>query len=202
MRRLATDSIALLIYAALVVWLTWPLGAHLATHLPNAAVESRFDGLLVTWALAHESRALASDPARLGEANIYFPARHALFYAEAGFGALPYFVGPFLLTDNPALAMNLTLLLSVALSAWALPLAVIAGGRLLGSATRAAGARLLAVLGLSAFAVILAYCGYLVVRLENPALQAQSPWPYPATVPSFDYGLRLPFLRTLVVPAT
>src|SRR2546427_813400 len=124
MRRLATDSIALLIYAALVVWLTWPLGAHLATHLPDAAVESRFDGLLVTWALAHESRALASDPARLGEANIYFPARHALFYAEAGFGALPYFVGPFLLTDNPALAVNLTLLLCVALSAWAVHLVV------------------------------------------------------------------------------
>lgn len=285
MRRLAIDLTALLFYGALVVWLTWPLGAHLATHRPDVAVESGFDGLLVTWALAHESRALASDPARFGEANIYFPTRHALFYAEAGFGALPYFIAPFLLTDNPVLAINFTLLLCVALTAWAvhlvvrwwtashaaafvaacallsshwllygflgavpnyavlqyfpfivyfsatparrfsealrllplivlqslssiylaptvfLPLVAIAGWRLLRSSTRAAGTRLLAVVALSAVAVLLAYSGYLLVRLENPALQTQSPWVNPATVQTLDYGLRLTFLRTLVVPA-
>src|SRR5262249_3921312 len=60
----------------------------------------------------------------LADANIYYPARHAFFYGDAGFGALPYFMPTFLLTGNPALASNLTFLVSLALTATALHVVV------------------------------------------------------------------------------
>jgi len=107
-------------WAVAVVLLTWPLGRHLGTHLPNTAVASGFDSLFVAWALAHESRALVTAPSTLGDGNIYHPTRHALFYGEAGFGALPYFLPPFLVTGNPALALNLVFLSGPVLTAWGL----------------------------------------------------------------------------------
>jgi hypothetical protein len=106
-------------YAGVVVWLTWPLGAHLTTHLAATHMACRVDGLLVTWALAFESRALTS-PAALAGGNIFHPTTHSLFYGEPAFGALPYFAVPFLATGNPAFATNVTFLLSTILTAWAL----------------------------------------------------------------------------------
>jgi len=35
------------------VFLTWPLGAHLATHLPGIAMGGPLDALLLGSALAH-----------------------------------------------------------------------------------------------------------------------------------------------------
>jgi len=120
MSRVAGALGGLILWAAVVGWLTWPLGAHLSTHLPDTAVASRFDSLFVAWALAHQSRALVTDPRTLPDGNIYYPARRALFYGEAGFGAVPYFMPTFLLTGNPALALNLVFLGSLALTAWGL----------------------------------------------------------------------------------
>ena len=105
----------LLQYVALVVVLTWPLAQYASTHLPGRLCS--FDNLLVTWALAHESRALVSDPCALPHAGIYHPTPYALFYGETAFGALPYFLPAFLLTNNPTLAMNVTFLLCVTLTA-------------------------------------------------------------------------------------
>jgi hypothetical protein len=112
------------VYAAAVVWLTWPLAQHLGTHLPNTWVACRYDSLLIGWALAHQADALVSAPWTFGDGNIFHPAPHALFYGEPGFGALPWFMPAYLLTDNPTLALNVTFLLSVALTAWALHLVV------------------------------------------------------------------------------
>ena len=114
----------LVLYAGLVVWLTWPLGVHLATHRANTHPACGFDPLHMAWALAHETHALTTAPTRLSEANIYFPARRALFYGDGGFGALPYFMPTFLLTGNPTLALNLTFLGCIALTACALHLVV------------------------------------------------------------------------------
>src|SRR5262245_34307784 len=72
------------------------------------------------WALAHQSRALVTAPWAIAEANIYHPTPHALFYGDAGTGALPFFMPTFLLTGNPTLASNVMFLGSVALAAWAL----------------------------------------------------------------------------------
>jgi hypothetical protein len=120
--RIAKGAAILAVYGALVVWLTWPLGAHLDTHLPDTGITCRYDSLLLAWALSHQSRALSEAPAKFPHANAYYPAQHALFYGEAGFGALPYFMPVFLATGNPALALNWTFLVCVALTAFSLHL--------------------------------------------------------------------------------
>jgi len=112
--------LALPLYVAVVVWLTWPLAAHVDTALPHTWEGCHFDLLQMVWALAHQSRALVTAPWAIAEANIYHPTPHALFYGDAGSGALPFFMPTFLLTGNPALASNLLFLGSVALAAWAL----------------------------------------------------------------------------------
>lgn len=112
----------LAVYVAAVVWLTWPLPAHLRTDLPHAHVICNFDQPQMIWALAYTSHRLVTDPAHLFDANIYHPTPHALLYAEAGFGALPFFFPTFVATGDPTLAANVMFLGSLALTAWGLHL--------------------------------------------------------------------------------
>jgi hypothetical protein len=111
-------------HGLLVGWLTWPLAAHAATHLPFTNWVCGCDTLNAAWSLTHQSRVLLAAPLSLAEGNIYWPARHTFLYGEAGFGALPYFLPPFWLTGNPALALNLTFLVSLTLTATALQIVV------------------------------------------------------------------------------
>jgi hypothetical protein len=115
---------SLLAYVAAVAWLTWPLAAHVTTHLPATRASWRYDALYGLWALAHETRALASDPALLFESDIFHPAPRTLFYGPLALGALPTFAPGFLATGNPTLAMNVTFLAALALTAWTLHLVV------------------------------------------------------------------------------
>jgi hypothetical protein len=109
---------ALLVQGALLVWLTWPLVPRLATHRPTRPIPvTDLDAPLLAWALAHETRALAGDPASFGDGGIFYPAPHALSYGEPAFAALPVFAPAFLATGNPTLALNLTFLLGVLLTA-------------------------------------------------------------------------------------
>jgi hypothetical protein len=78
----------------------------------------------MAWALAHQSRALTTAPWAFGDAGIYHPTPRSLFYGDAGFGAVPWFLPTFLATGNPTLASNLVFLGSVALTAWALHVVV------------------------------------------------------------------------------
>src|SRR5262245_15960473 len=123
-QRLAAAAAALLLYAAGIVWLTWPLAAHLGTHLPNTSIACRSDTLHIAWALAYQSPALATAPATYLDANIYHPARNTLFYFDPGFAALPYYLPLFLLTGNPALSINVVLLGCIVLTAWSLYMVV------------------------------------------------------------------------------
>ncbi|MBM4270109.1 MAG: hypothetical protein FJ144_26490 [Deltaproteobacteria bacterium] len=109
-------------YGALVVWLTWPLGAYLGTHFADVKAACRFDAPLDAWALAHQARALTSDWLSFPHAGAFHPSRFALYYGEAGFGALPFFLPAFLITGNPTLAENVMMLASFALTAWTLHL--------------------------------------------------------------------------------
>jgi hypothetical protein len=118
-------GLPLLLYAGLVAWLTWPLATHLATHLAATTASCRVDTSYMTWVLAFETHALTTDPLRLADANIFHPARHALFYGDTGFGALPYFLPVFLATGNPTLAINLTCFGCIALTAWTLHLVTV-----------------------------------------------------------------------------
>jgi len=107
-------------YLGVVVVLTWPLAPSAATHLPCPSAACTYDPFYSAWVLAYESHALATAPGALADANIYHPTPNALFYGPAGFGTLPYFAPLFLATGAPALALNVTLLVCIALSATAL----------------------------------------------------------------------------------
>jgi hypothetical protein len=121
--RPVTGALAVLAcYSVLTIGLTWPLAANLTTHLPYMGKASEFDTLYMGWVLAHESRAFTGATPSLLDTNIYYPARRTLFFGDTGFGALPYFLPPFLLTGNPTLALNVLMLGSVTLTAWTLHL--------------------------------------------------------------------------------
>src|SRR5215475_2126621 len=99
----------LLLYSTLVVWLTWPLASQLGTALPNPIPQAHVSAPRLGWALADESRVLTSG-ASFADAGIFHPASNALFFGEVAFGALPFFLPPFLLSGNPTLALNLLFL--------------------------------------------------------------------------------------------
>lgn len=111
-------------WLAVVVLLTWPLGGHLSTRLPDTHPACRFDALLTAWAGAWETEALVRAPSTLLDANLYHPVRHSLLFVEAGFGALPLFAPVYLATHDPALALNATFLLGAALTAASIHLVV------------------------------------------------------------------------------
>jgi hypothetical protein len=98
--------------AALAVLFTWPMA-------PRLGEVGRFDtgdGHWSIWCVAWVSHALATDPANLFDANIFFPHRDTLAYSEnnivAGVLGLPAYV----LTGNPYATHNLAVLLGVALA--------------------------------------------------------------------------------------
>src|SRR5262245_24670064 len=110
----------LAVYVALTVWRTWPLATRLTTHVPDAS----FDALFPLWALAYETHALTTGPLRFPDANIYHPAPGTAFYGPTTLGTVPLFAPTFLLTGNPFLAINLTIIGAIALSALGLHLVV------------------------------------------------------------------------------
>src|SRR5262249_16936441 len=106
-----------LLYGILVCWLTWPLAARLATHLPATATACDFDTLYTAWTLAWQTHAIGPAATNLLGANIHHPAPDALPYGPPAFGAVPYFGAVFVATRNPALALNLLFLGSLILAA-------------------------------------------------------------------------------------
>jgi hypothetical protein len=107
-------------YVGVLTWLTWPLAASAGSKLPDTRLACRHDLLHSVWVLAYESHALTTAPSRFADANIYHPAPHALFYGPAALGALPLFAPVFLASGNPVLAINVTFLLGLALTATAM----------------------------------------------------------------------------------
>ena len=126
LRALRRTAAVFAVYLVLAGCLTWPLAAHLTTHLPATFPGSAFDPLYSGWALAWESHVLAHGSLNIANANIYYPARDALFYGPVVLGALPYFAPTYLSTGNPTLALNLLLLGSIALTAATIHLVIYA----------------------------------------------------------------------------
>jgi hypothetical protein len=104
-------------FAGVALWVTRPLAAHLLDHSLVAYPYTAFDIPLNAWILSWASRALATQPWALFDANIYHPEPHALAYTEHMLGSAPFFGPPFLATGNPALALNLMILAGLILSA-------------------------------------------------------------------------------------
>ena len=105
-------------YTLLTLAATWPLAAHIRTHLPAPSHPTTYDDtLLLGWVLSWDVHQLVRDPLRLYEANLFHPLRHSLAYSEAMLGeaflALP--LAP--LTPDPTLLYNVTLLSTFVLGA-------------------------------------------------------------------------------------
>src|SRR5262245_21750071 len=111
------------LYIGIVAVRWWPLPLHLGDQLPYIP-QFECDRLYSTWALAWSSHALGTHPGRLADANIYVPARDALFYGPTSFGALVLFAPAYLLSGSPIVAINITFLAGIALTAWLLHLVV------------------------------------------------------------------------------
>src|SRR5262249_38351419 len=90
-RRAARAGAVFVPHLAAAVAITWPLAAHLSTHLPAPAGPLHIDQYYVGWALAWQTHALVTAPAHFANANIYWPAAHTLFYGTPGFALLPIF---------------------------------------------------------------------------------------------------------------
>jgi hypothetical protein len=101
--------------------LTWPLGADLRTKLPLTTVPAGADLYYAGWALAWQTH-VATDPREYANANIYAPAALGLFYGTPGFALVPLFAPVFLVSGNPTLSLNLTILAGIAATATALHL--------------------------------------------------------------------------------
>lgn len=120
-RRVVRLLTMLACYTALTVWFTWPLAATSGDRLPCTNPSScTYDTPYSAWAVSWVSRALATAPSTLAGANIYHPARNALFYGPAGFGAVPFAMPVFAATGNAATAINVAFLSCTALTATAL----------------------------------------------------------------------------------
>jgi hypothetical protein len=83
-------------YTALALLKTYPLIWHFATHLPGGLS----DPLFVSWILAWDVHALATDPLNLFNANIFYPAQNTLALSENMITVVPIFAPTYLLTGN------------------------------------------------------------------------------------------------------
>src|SRR5262245_47936696 len=103
---------AALFFAAATVVLTYPLSLHPATTV----IYQGADTLLLLWLMAWDGHALAHAPLSIFDANIFYPFRHTLAYAENLIGSAAI-TAPFpWIRDNPVLALNTAVLLALILS--------------------------------------------------------------------------------------
>lgn len=75
--RWKTLTLTFLLLVALSAWLTWPQVLHMSS------VPDEGDPLLNTWALSWVAHQLPIAPARLVQANIFYPERYTLLYSES-----------------------------------------------------------------------------------------------------------------------
>jgi hypothetical protein len=107
-----SPSLALFFYLCLAVITTHPLWLHLADAVPGDIG----DPLLNTWILAWDSHALLTDPLHLFDANIFYPLPHTLAYSEHLLSTAALVLPLGLVSGEPVVAYNLSLLLSFPLA--------------------------------------------------------------------------------------
>lgn len=113
-RKLSGSLIILILYSLLSLGLTYPLPANLATTVPNDIG----DPLLNTWILAWDTHALLTQPLALFQANIYHPLPQTLAYSEHLFSTALLALPVQLISGEPVVAYNLSLLLTFPLAAF------------------------------------------------------------------------------------
>lgn len=111
--RLIVEIVAASVFFfAMTAMKTYPLILHSTTHIPH----DPGDPLLNTWIMAWDFHALTTDPWKLFNANILYPAKNTLAFSEHLMGLLPIFAPTYVLTGNSIFAYNLVFFLSFFLS--------------------------------------------------------------------------------------
>ena len=100
----------------LALGLTVLMSYPLAFRLADVGRVNTGDGFFNIWNVAWIAQALGSDPLQVFDANIYYPHRNTLAFAEANFGAGAIAAPFWWLTGNPYLAYNVPSFLAYALS--------------------------------------------------------------------------------------
>lgn len=106
-------------YLALSLLMTWPLVRHLGDGLPG-----RGDALLQAWTIAWNVHALATAPGAVWDAPIFYPYPDTLAYTDNHLFLATMSAPLTLASGEPLLAHNMLVLLSFALSGWAVYLLV------------------------------------------------------------------------------
>ncbi len=107
-----SSSLALFFYLCLAIVTTHPLWLHLAEAVPGDIG----DPLLNAWILAWDTHALLTDPFHLFDANIFYPLPHTLAYSEHLLSTAALGLPLGLVSGEPVVAYNLSLLLSFPLA--------------------------------------------------------------------------------------
>ncbi|MDO8835441.1 MAG: hypothetical protein Q7V01_07575 [Vicinamibacterales bacterium] len=103
----------LLLYTALTILFTWPLG-----HDPAGTVLAVGpDANLFMWTLGWDVHAFLAQPLAIFDANIYYPFTNTLAYSENLIGSAVFAAPVIWATGNLALALNVVEMLSVVLCA-------------------------------------------------------------------------------------
>ncbi len=134
----------------LAVLMTWPLARGLGSLGRSTGGG---DGLFSVWNVAWVAHALTSDPARLYDANIFYPHHMALAFSEANIGAGIAAIPVWLATHNAYAAHNSAVLVAFTtalLGMWLL-------ARYLSGDDRAAGVA----------AILFAFCPYLMTHTAH-----------------------------------
>jgi hypothetical protein len=103
-----------LAYFVLTVPMTWPLLPQLATSLPSLG-----DAQLQAWTLAWNGYALRHAPSQVWNAPIFFPYPDTLAYTDNHLLLSVAFLPLLWATNNPILVHNVMVLVSFALTGWA-----------------------------------------------------------------------------------
>jgi hypothetical protein len=103
---------ALLVFAVLAVVHTWPLASAPGVLSRNDNGDAQLNEWIVAW-VAHQ---LPRDPARLFQANIFYPAKDALAFSEPLIVPALIAAPALWLGASPVLAMNLLMLAGFALT--------------------------------------------------------------------------------------
>jgi hypothetical protein len=109
------SAVVALLFVGLTVAMTWPQAQHLGTRVYDAD-----DPLLSIWRISWIAHILPINPAELFNGNIFYPERRTLAYTDSVL--LQGFTGAPLIWSGVSrvTTYNLLLLLSMALSGWAM----------------------------------------------------------------------------------
>jgi hypothetical protein len=109
-RRAATIGV---LYAALTLVMTWPVGVQPAAHRMGGGA----DPSLYVWTIGWGVHALTTQPWAAFDANIFFPHKYTLAYSENLLGSSLLAIPVVWLTGDPLAATNIVAVLAVWLCA-------------------------------------------------------------------------------------